>query len=196
MSTTFTPRVITGELVDVISPFPPVYLDRLAKWAYQYRSMITVDSGPQTPDEMKEFMANAVASQISYGVVDKTNIIGLPDPQGPIVIGAFIIECGMPSNAYFHVVSQRRAWGKGLMDEGGHLVIQDMFEQYPELNRLSGYMTASNKAIQSFAKRQGFNRDGYFVDMLTIKGKPADVVHMGLTRAEFMASKGAEPLEE
>lgn len=189
-------RVLTGDTVDVISPFPPACLDRLVKWSYQYRSLVSADHGPQTNEELYEMYTAALSRQITYGVVDKHNTIGVPNPTGPIVIGAFIVEDSSPTNSYIHVVSQRSAWGKGLMDEGGDIVVADMFAQHPQLLRLSAYMQAGNNAAIEFTKRRGFTREGFMRDMFTIKGKPKNIVHYGLTRKDYEAGHQPAPQEE
>lgn len=196
MSTIFTPRVLTGETVDLISPFPPSYLPRLVKWSHQYKSLITSDFGPQTDDELETTFARTIDTQLTYGVVDKANKIGLPEGSGPIVIGAFMVEETLPTNCYLHVISQRRAWGKGLMDEAAEMVIADLFGERPDLQRLSGYMMAHNRAVQAYTKRHGFRKDGMFKDMLRVDGKSVDVVHMGLTRVDYESAGLARLIEE
>ena len=185
MSTGFMPTVIEGQNVDLISPFPPAYLDRLVKWTHQFKSLLTWDLGPQTDSEILESMSNAILNKPTYGVVDKYNKIGLPNPEGPIVVGAFILDEASPVNLYAHVVTQRRAWGKGLMDEGGRLLIDTLFNERPDLLRISATMLANNNAAISFVKKFGFKREGVMPHMVRVAGKPTDCVHMGLTREQY-----------
>lgn len=177
-------RVIEGTDVDVLSPFPIKYLERLIKWTHQYKSLISHDFTPTDDESLAKVFANHIQNQLSYAVVDKYNKIGLPT-DGPIVVGGFFVEDGTPTNLYTHVVSQRRVWGKGLMDEGASLVIKDLFEIYPDLQRLSAYMVSNNRAVINFVEKQGFVRDGLFRDMTIIKGEPKDVAHYGLTRRRY-----------
>lgn len=179
-----TPNVIVGENVDVLSPFPLVYLDRLVKWTHQYKSLITHDFTNTDDDSLRQMFQDHINNQLCYAVVDKHNKIGLPS-DGPIVVGGFFIEEGSPVNVYTHVVSQRRVWGKGLMDEAASLVVKNLFERNDELQRISAYMVANNRAVINFIEKQGFNREGTFRDMARIKGQPMDVVHYGMTRRKF-----------
>lgn len=177
-------RVIEGTNVDVLTPFPISYLERLVKWTHQYKSLISHDYTATDDDSLTELFRNHINNQLSYAVVDKFNKIGLPTDK-PIVVGGFFIEQGTPVNYYTHVISQRRIWGKGIMDEGASIVVKDLFEQNPSLQRLSAYMVANNRAVISFIEKQGFRRDGLFRDMTVIKGEPKDVIHYGMTRRQF-----------
>lgn len=183
MPNTFTPRVITGESVDIISPFPPVYLERLVKWMYQYRSLLTHDDGPQTAEEMAVALSSTIDSQVTYGVVDKHNMIGV-NTTGPIVVGAYILDVSMPKNVHIHTVSQRRAWGKGLMDEGLDLVLDDIFQD-PAVLRVTANMLANNRAVVNFAERHGFKREGRIRDAILVKSEPKSILMYGMTRPDY-----------
>lgn len=175
--------MLTGEAVDVISPFPPVYMDRLIKWCHQYKSLITCDFGPNNDDDLAELMKLVVENHVTYGVVDKYNTCGIK-ADGPIVVGFFSVDKVTPINHYLHVISQRRVWGKGLMDEACDMVIKDLFED-PNVLRLSASMVANNKAIISFAERHGFKREGLVRDCIIMKGEPRSVAHYGLLRRDL-----------
>ncbi len=182
-NTDFTPRVITGESVDLISPFPPTYLKRLGKWTHEYKSMLTWDYGPQTEEEIASMLEECIATKPSFGVVDKYNKIGVKS-DGPVVVGSFVIDYASPVNCYIHTVSQRRAWGKGLMDEGVDLLLADLFSN-PALLRVSANMISSNRSIISMALRHGFKREGLVRDMIVVKGEPRSVAFYGLTRQDY-----------
>lgn len=180
----FMPRVITGDSVDLISPFPPSYLSRLVKWTYQYRSLLSWDYGPQTDEEMEDILTECINQKRTYGVVDKYNKIGV-SADGPIVVGAFMIDEASPVNCYVHTVSQRRAWGKGLMDEGVDLLMADLFSD-PKLLRVSANMIANNRAVINLATRHGFKREGLIRDMIVVNGEPRNVAYYGLTRNDYI----------
>jgi len=177
-------RVIEGTDVDIISPFPLLYLERLIKWTHQYKSLITHDFTPSDDASLTEGFKDHIENQLSYAVVDKHNKIGLPSDE-PIVVGGYFIEASTPVNVYTHVVSQRRCWGKGLMDEAAGMVVKDLFDTQPQLQRISAYMVANNRAVIHFIEKQGFAREGVFRDMAQIKGKLLDVMHYGMTRKKF-----------
>jgi len=186
------PRIITGETVDLISPFPLSYLDRLVKWTYQYKSLLTWDYGPQTDQEMHTLLYSCIENKRTYGVVDKYNKIGV-NTDGPVVIGSFIVEDASPVNCHVHTVSQRRAWGKGLMDEAVDLLVEDLFSD-PSLLRISANMVANNRAVISLATRHGFKREGLIRDMIISNGEPRDVAFYGLTKRDYISAKQVEPV--
>jgi len=186
------PRIITGETVDLISPFPLSYLDRLVKWTYQYKSLLTWDYGPQTDQEMHTLLYSCIENKRTYGVVDKYNKIGV-NTDGPVVIGSFMVDDSSPVNCHVHTVSQRRAWGKGLMDEAVDLLVEDLFSD-PSLLRISANMVANNRAVISLATRHGFKREGLIRDMIISNGEPRDVAFYGLTKRDYISAKQVEPV--
>jgi RimJ/RimL family protein N-acetyltransferase len=186
------PRVITGETVDLISPFPFSYLDRLVKWSYQYKSLLTWDYGPQTQEEMYQVLSDCIQTSKTYGVVDKYNKIGVTS-EGPVVIGAYMVDEVSPVNYHVHTVSQRRAWGKGLMDEGLDLLVEDLFSNQ-NLLRLSATMVTNNRAVINFATRHGFKREGIVRDIIICNGEPRDVAYYGLTRKDYFNAKQVDPV--
>lgn len=186
------PRVITGETVDLISPFPLSYLDRLVKWTYQYRSLLTWDYGPQTDQEMEELLRTCIETKRTYGVVDKYNKIGV-NTDGPVVVGAFMIDDASPVHCYAHTVSQRRAWGKGLMDEAVDLAVEDLFSD-PQLLRIGANMVSNNRAVINLITRHGFKREGLIRDMIVCNGEPRDVAFYGLTKRDYVNAKQDQPV--
>ena len=190
--TAIVPRVITGDTVDLISPFPLSYVDRLVKWTYQYRSLLTWDYGPQTDSEMEELLRTCIDTKRTYGVVDKYNKIGVAT-DGPVVIGYFSADDASPVNCHVHTVSQRRAWGKGLMDEAVDLLVEDLFSD-PALLRITANMVSNNRAVISLATRHGFKREGLIRDMIISNGEPRDVAFYGLTKRDYVNAKQADPV--
>lgn len=180
-------RVIQGHTVDLISPFPMSQFPRLMKWTHNFKSLINWDYGPQTDEEMAEVLKAKIASAPSWAIIDKNNVSGY-NTTDPIVIGAFMGEVASPVNMYLHVISQRRTWGKGLMDEAGLLLIGDVFAENKDLLRVSAAMVANNRAVRNYAYRLGFRSEGLIRDMVIINGQPRDVIHLGLTRGDYNAA--------
>ncbi len=193
-NTVIIPRVITGDTVDLISPFPPSYMKRLVKWTHEYKSLLTWDFGPQTEDEIGSMLEECIDAKPSFGVVDKYNKIGVKI-EGPVVVGSFIVDYASPVNCYIHTVSQRRAWGKGLMDEGVDLLLEDLFSD-PKLLRVSANMISNNRSIINMALRHGFKREGLVRDMITVKGEPRDVAYYGLTKRDWVEIHKPAPIVE
>ncbi len=138
------------------------------------------DTSPKTEEEFLTFMESVLPHSVSYGVIDKNGELGF-DHEAPI-IGYVAFQPSPPASAYAHVASNRRAWGKGLIDEAAKLAGDDMWTNLPELLRISCCILAKNRAARSFADRIGFHKDGYFKDIVYVNGEPASMVHYGFCR--------------
>jgi RimJ/RimL family protein N-acetyltransferase len=184
-------RIITGDRVDLISPFPTNQLKRLWGWFHMFKTTSFDDTSPKTEEEFLTFMENVLPRSVSYGVIDKNGELGF-DHEAPI-IGYVAFQPSPPASAYAHVASNRRAWGKGLIDEAAKLAGDDMWANLPELLRISCCILAKNRAARSFADRIGFHKDGYFKDIVYVNGEPASMVHYGFCRPE-VEEEAEEPM--
>lgn len=181
-------KVLIGTDVDVIAPFPVQALKQAAQWMHCYKTLIFGDNGPQTNEEIEAFLAQR-ASQPNiqtWGIVDKNNLTGSTQSEAPLV-GIGFLEVLSPENGYFHIATNRRAWGEkvtspSMAQQAAQLVIPEVWQVLPSLQRLSAATYASNKAARNLIRKVGFQKDGYFVAMGRTKGKPEDVVHFGLLR--------------
>jgi RimJ/RimL family protein N-acetyltransferase len=144
--------------------------------------MVT-DDGPQTDEEILEYLRGSISRVVSYGVIDKNNTLSIKH-EAPI-IGMITFEPATIYNGYFHVTSRRKAWGSGLMDEAGKVAIQDIFENIPSLTRVSAAVLNNNSPAKGIAKRLGFKQDGMLPDFLMSKGSVMSVAHFGLTRVSW-----------
>lgn len=179
--------VIIGTDVDVISPFPATMLPQAAGWMRCYKTMVFGDDGPQTNEDIEIFLRNilSMSNISSWAIVDKANLTKTKH-EAPLV-GILYFERANTQNGYIHVASHRRAWGDklaqpGLIEQGARLVLDHLFETEPNLARISVAVLASNKAARNFAQRVGFRKDGYFINMAKVGGKPENVVHLGMLR--------------
>ena len=152
------------------------------------------DTSPQTEEEFLEFMQSVLSSSLTYGVIDKNGELGF-NHEAPI-IGYVAFQPSPPASAYAHVASNRRAWGKGLIDEAAKLAGDDMWANVPELLRISCTILAKNRAARSFAERIGFYKDGYFKDIVYVNGEPASMVHYGFCRPSPSGNEENEEREE
>lgn len=182
-------NVLLGTDVDVIEPFPVTALPQAAQWMRCYKTLIFGDGGPQTNEEIEENLRERVGLPFvrSWGIIDKNNLTSTKQTDTPLV-AIVMFEQITPQNGYFHVASNRRAWGDklcqpGLVEQGGKLILQDIFAT-STINRASVMCVAANKAARSLALRLGFQKDGYLLDMINVKGKPADIAHFGLLRKD------------
>jgi RimJ/RimL family protein N-acetyltransferase len=183
-------QVLVGQDVDVIAPFPASALPAAVGWMYCYRTLVFGDRGPQTQEEVGQFLAQALRNpgMLTWGIVDKNNLTRSHQIDVPLV-GVVFAERLTEENAYIHIASSRKAWGNrvaqpGLVDQGCELIKSQIWEQIPDLRRLSIATFASNRAARSLAVRAGFHQDGYFTAMGTLRNAPQDIVHFGLLRPE------------
>jgi RimJ/RimL family protein N-acetyltransferase len=173
-------RIIAGERVDIINPFPINQIERLWAWTHMFKTTAFDDTSPQTKEEFIEYTENMLNNSISYGVIDKNQELGFKH-EAPI-IGYMGFVPSPPASLYGHIASQRRAWGKGLMDEASSLAQKDVWGRLPDLLRISACILAKNRAARAFVERNGFHKDGYFKDIVYVKGEPASMVHYGICR--------------
>lgn len=181
-------HVVTGRDVDLISPFPIKELAAVIGWTHCYKTIILGDEGPQNDDELYQLLVAHVNNHSSWAIVDKGNLTKSNKVDVPLV-GIVVFEKTSPYNGYVHIASNRKAWGNrmakpGLIEQAGNLVVEDIFEQNPGLNRISIAVEENNKAAISLAKRCGFKQDGCFRDMIMKAGKPVTATHFGYLRSE------------
>lgn len=180
-------QCLQGVDVDVLEPFPSGYLKHAESWVHAHKTLVF---GDQPPADVPRFLAERMAQPgvRSWAIVDKGNLTGAKDTQIPL-IGMLFFEQATPENGYAHVVTSRRAWGEklvrpALVDQACTLVLQEVWDSTPSLNRISIVTYASNKAAKHLAYRMGFVRDGYFKNMGTLRGQPVDIIHYGLLRPQ------------
>lgn len=178
-------RIIEGDLVDLISPFPRHELKRVFGWLYCYKSIIETDVFPKTPEEYEQQMLKVIPNVLSYAVIDKTNTTNHKH-EAPLV-GMFAFEPMSEWNAYIHLASSRSAWKKHLMDEAAELSINDVFKTQPFL-RLSGFILEENKPVRYMAKRMGWTYEALLEDWVCQKDIPKNVIHYGFTRKKWLDS--------
>lgn len=181
-------HVVSGRDVDIISPFPVKELPAVIGWMHCYKSIIMGDEGPQNDEELYQLLVAHVGNHDSWAIVDKANLTKGSKVDVPLV-GIIIFEKTSPYNGYIHVASNRKAWGNklakpGLIEQAGHLVIKDIFDNNPGLNRISIAVEDNNKAAINLAKRVGFKQDGCFKDMVMKNGKPQTAMHFGYLRSD------------
>jgi len=173
-------RGIEGETVDLISPFPANQVSRLWSWLHSFKTTNFADGSPQSLEEFIPWTLTRLMNVLSYGVIDKNNILNMKH-EVPM-IGFIAIEPATAETAYYHVASTRRAHGKGLLSEATQLAIRDVFDQIPPLLRIGAAIVPWNKKARTFVEQEGFQYEGRIRHAALQKGKPIDIVHYGLTR--------------
>lgn len=192
-------QVLIGNDVDVISPFPVQGLRQAAQWMHCYKTLTFRDDGPQTIEDIERFLGeNLPRATRSWGIIDKNNLTGTKQ-EAPLV-GLIYFDKPLPENGYFHIATNRRAWGEriaqpGLAEQAGRLILNDLWSEFPELQRVSAFTYARNKAAVHFLRKLGCRQDGYFQAMGVSKGVPQDVVHFGVLRPKEESGQPTQPDE-
>lgn len=185
-------RIVEGNNVDLISPYPIKELDRAIQWFFQYTSYTGDDNTPRTPEAIKDLLQQVIANNTTYGVIDKNNLSKY-NHEAPLV-GMLSFAPQSEWNGYLHIAMSRKAWGKkdtvSLAEEAAKLVIQDVWDQYPALLRQSCLMNTKNFPARRLAMRCGFKVDGVFEKFFKAGGKPANAVHLGMLRPEDFIENG------
>jgi RimJ/RimL family protein N-acetyltransferase len=176
-------RIIEGKNVDLICPFPPAEIKRMYGWCHCYRTLTETDDGPQTQEEMLEYLNAYVPMCVSFGVIDKNHLTNIKH-EAPLV-GVILFEPASLRTGYFHVATARKAWRTGLIDEAGELAIKDIFTQAPTLLRVGAFMFEKNFPARGLCQRLGFEYEGLFKDLVLQNGEPKNVVYFGLTRRNW-----------
>ena len=178
-------RVIEGEKVDLISPFPEREIDRLYGWLRRVRTELGGDASPKSRKDTIAFYKQGLSSPniISYAIVDKGNITSGKTDTPLVGFVAFEGQGGL--NGYLHIALTKKANDERLIDESIRLAVGELFNGFPSLLRISAIAAQSNWLVREIADRVGFRTEGVCEDFYTYKGEPRNVVHYGLTRRRF-----------
>ena len=179
-------NIIEAENVDLIEPFPTSECRRVFSWLHAYKNIVETDLSAKTPEEFAEFLGGMVNSPgiRSFGVIDKFNQVGFKH-EAPLV-GMIVYEPASPWNAYCHVASTRRAWGKGFIDEAIRTTIGQLFGDTPNLLRISALVLSTNGPVKGLVRRLGARYEGCMKDMVLQGGEPRDLLHFGITRKMWL----------
>lgn len=192
-------KIIEGPNVDLIEPFPLNQISRAVGWLHCYKTWVTTDDGPQTPEDIEKCLLAMFQSPNvrSWGIIDKNNKINSKH-EAPIV-GFLILEHNGMRNSYCHVATTRRAWGSRLVDEAVAIGMKQVFDDTPQLLRISAFIVKNNAPARALMERMGLRFEGVFPDYLMRDGAPAALAHYGITRraweeqnAQQMQAEAAE----
>jgi RimJ/RimL family protein N-acetyltransferase len=73
-------------------------------------------------------------------------------------------------------VLARKYWGKGFATEAVRLVTAEVFEEFPEIERLEALVDVDNVGSQRVLEKVGFTREGVMRKFICIKGSVRDTV--------------------
>lgn len=174
-------RVIKGEGVDLISPFPVSEVDRIYGWIRSFKNVIEFDGWLRGRKEYKDYYINTVIPNTpTYGIIDKKNK-AIQDVNFPLV-GMFMANAPLPFNIYLEFTSNLKALGSGVMDEAIELAKKDIFEQNEKAVRISAWVLDGNRLAFRYLKNHGFEKEGRIKNMITQRGEPKAVYHLGILK--------------
>lgn len=182
-----TYRVIEGDRVDLLEPFPPAEVERIWGWMKSFKSLVETDDSPHTKEEFVQELRGNLPWLLTYAIVDKHNEMKRKH-EHPLA-GIVAIEPEGRFAAKIHIATCRSAFGKRLADEGVKDAIADAWAQLPDCSRLTAFINANNVPAISLAKRVGFRIEGKLRDAIVQFGEPKDAVIMGLTRRAALAQE-------
>ena len=67
-------------------------------------------------------------------------------------------------------------WNKGITTEAVKLVISSVFEEFPNMERLEGFVNVEIKASQRVLEKAGFQKEGVLRKYVIVHGKTIDVI--------------------
>lgn len=187
-------QIISGQAVDLITPFPPPEIPRIYGWNHCYRTLIEEDLIPQEREAYISYITQLVQSVASCGIIDKGQLTSARH-EAPLV-GLLTYEPLGPRNGVVHFAAGRKAFKMGLVEEALVLFVACLFENFPEITRISGLLDEANAPAKSLLRRLGFRFEGVLQDSLLREGEAKSQVLFGLTRRVWAASQPAAPDEQ
>lgn len=179
-------RIISGENIDVIEPFPKSHLKRVWGWMRRFKSLTLGDNVPKGRREFTEWLTQIAPSLRTYGIVDRDDTLNKGQPT---LVGIIFYEPSTPTNGYAHIATSRQAFGKKFADEAASLVIDDLFgAPHPassKLLRISATPPEDNWMAKKLLQRVGFSEEGTIHDLYSYKGKPITCTLYGITRSTW-----------
>lgn len=187
------PKIIEGQDVDVISPFPAKFIKQAVAWLHCHPTLTMADNSPKDEEGLLTYMEEILHNCPSYAIVDKYNLTRVKSTDTPLV-GIVTVQPLPPWSAYVHIASTRKAWGEkltkpGLLEQGSRLIIEDLFANTPTLLRINASPLSHNAAAKGLCRRLGFRQDGFFEDAVEVQGVPKSVTHFGLLRSKWPQSQ-------
>lgn len=160
-------RATYGKLITLTEPFPP---SRLADFHHWLASYPLIARAAEFPGDLADFerRIRECRNLRTWAVWDRTDDL----------MGILITEPVGVMGARCYVASSRKAWGKGLLDEGARLAIGQSFEAAPGLAWICGIVAAKNAPANSFNQRVGMNLKNILPEL--------GLLHYELTREEWM----------
>lgn len=176
-------RIIEGNNVDLITPFPLGEAKRVYGWNHCYRTFTETDDTPNTMEEFTPHIEQLLQLVPSWGVIDKNHLTNTKH-EAPLV-GIVMVEPVTSRHVFLHVATARKAWRTGLIDEAMRMTIESLFTEAPTLTRIGAWVLEKNFPAKALFKRLGFKFEGMCEDMVVIKEQPENIVYFGMTKRSW-----------
>ena len=182
-------KIYSGTNVDMIEPFPLSEIHRIVGWIHCYKTIIHSDDSPQTDEELLKYFTNYFQQPNirSWGLIDKHNKLNIHHEAPLVGFGAFE-AAGTPDaarNGYFHCATTRKAWGSGIINEAAKIAFGAVFDEHPNLLRISSFVINNNYPARQLARKLGMKTEGVLEDAVLQQGIPKPITHFGLTRRQW-----------
>lgn len=176
-------EIISGQNVDLITPFPLTESHRVFGWNHCYRSLTDNDDIPAEKEQFTRHIEQVLQACVSFGVIDKNKLTN-QNHEAPLV-GIGVYEPGAGRGGYLHFACARKAFKMGLIDEAGEMMVNFLFERLPDITRLGAYTNDRNSPAKALSRRLGFKFEGLCEDMVLKGGEPQNIAYFGLTRRNW-----------
>ncbi|KAG6732237.1 hypothetical protein I3843_01G159600 [Carya illinoinensis] len=95
-----------------------------------------------------------------------------------IPIGFICVKPGSANERCRGVISfalGSKYWGKGITTMAVKRVMSTVFQEFPDMERLEGFVDVDNKASQRVLEKAGFQKEGVLRKYVIVKGRTIDV---------------------
>lgn len=173
-------NIISGQNVDLITPFPLVEAPRVFGWKHCYRTLSEDDDVPQGREEFIENVERLLPVAVTAGVIDKGQLTS-GKHEAPLVGIVAFVPSGLRDGA-IHFAAGRKAFKMGLVEEALGAFLPYVWESLPSLLRISALLDESNAPAKGLLKRLGFKFEGVTQGAVLVGGIPRARVQFGLVR--------------
>ncbi len=173
-------KIISGQSVDLLTPFPQAEATRVWGWKHCYRTLSEDDDVPQGREEFQSSVEALLPLAFTAGVVDKGQLTSAKH-EAPLVGLIAFVPSGTRDGA-IHFATGRKAFKMGLLEEALTQFLPLVWSEYPLLLRISAMLDESNAPAKSVLKRCGFRFEGVTQNAVVVGGVPRSRVQLGLTR--------------
>lgn len=173
-------NIISGQNVDLLTPFPTSEAHRLFGWNHCYRSLSDDDEIPQEKEGFEAWARELLPLTLSFGVIDKGQVT-TQKHEAPLV-GILMLRAMTHRMAALDFAAGRKAFKMGLVDEGVTELLQWMWGAYPLVMRVTTLLEEGNTPAKGLLRRLGFKFEGVLRDSVLRDGIARNQAIFGLIR--------------